>query len=271
MCLYYSIFNTCLPHSYSYAMKKTILLLLTFYFLQSNVAIAQKNTIDSLKQLLQNEKQDTSRVLLLNHLSSVYLLNIQDSALAFGQKGYALSMKIGFTKGAAISLNRIGNTFLGMGNYPKALELHLASLKMAEEAKDEITMANAMSNIANDHTYQGNYRLGVDYLLQAIAIAKKLDDTYRLARFMSNLGDSYELLDILDSARFYCNQAYDMSLKTGDWETAGNSLNSLGNTYAKMGQDAIAMGNYNLSLDYYNMEDNDLALSDSYLGIAKLF
>ncbi len=251
-------------------MKKTILLLLAIYFVQANVT-AQNKAIDSLNQLLKNEKRDTSRVLLLNMISQLYVTHMPDSALALAQQCFSISKKIGFKKGEAISMNRMANAFNTTGNYPKALELHLASLKIAEEVGDQITMANAMSNIADDYTYQGNHHLAVSYLLKAIDIAKKLGNRDKLARFTVNLGDSYEKLDMLDSARTYANQGFDLAVEVKDNESVGNSLNNLGNIYSKMGQDVIAMANYKMSLPYYLQENNEGALGEPYLGIAKLF
>ncbi len=44
-----------------------------------------------------------------------------------------LSRKIDCEKGEALSLNRIGNASDNFGNYPKAIEVHLESLKMNEK------------------------------------------------------------------------------------------------------------------------------------------
>lgn len=251
-------------------MRKNIRFTLLILLIQITVVFAQTAPIDSLKQLLQNEKQDSSRVLLSGQLSKLYLFNKPDSALAMSQKGFALAKKISFTKGEAISLNGIANAFTYMGNYPKALGLHLASLKMAEEIKDKNLMRIANANIATDYAYQGNYRQSIAYTLKALAIARNLNDKHGIVNSFLDLGDSYEKIGILDSARTYTNQAYDLAVQLKDRYAIGIALNNLGNTYAKMGQDAVATANYNLALPYLLQTGNEDCLCELYLGMATL-
>ena len=107
-------------------MKKIILLLLVS--LSLSYSHAQPNVRDSLNQLLQKEKSDTSRVLLLAQLSFHYSSSKPDSAMLLALKGFDLSRRIGFTKGEAASLNGIGTAYSVLGNYPKAMEVYLQAL-----------------------------------------------------------------------------------------------------------------------------------------------
>ncbi len=245
--------------------------LLFLCFLQIEFAEAQTNAIDSLKHLLQNEKQDTSRVLLLNQLSKLYVQNTPDTALILGQQGFTLAKKIGFTKGVAASLNRMANAFSITGNYPKALELHLESLKMAEDAKDENIMRTALVNIGGDYISQGNYRQSISYTLQALSLAQRVDYKPTILNSLVNLGDDYEKLGILDSARLYTNRGYDLAVQLDNTDLIGIALNNLGNIYSKMEQPGVAMANYNLCLPYFIQAEDEEGLCEAYLGIAALF
>lgn len=247
------------------------LLLLLMIASQAAIIHAQANAIDSLGLLLQTEKQDTSRVLLLNQLSRLYLRSSADTAAVFARQGLVLAKKIGFAKGEAIALTRMGNVFHFRGNYPKALELHLEGFKKAEAAGDEKTIEVTLSNIAIDYNALGNYRSTVDYSFKALAIARHLDDKNGIITCLGNLGDSYEKLNILDSARLYTIQAYDIAEQLNNTNRVAIILNNLGNIYSKMGQDAVAMANYNLCVPYYLEENNQDGLCEAYLGMAKLF
>ena len=113
-------------------MKKIILLFLMVLF-SSATLNAQTNPIDSLKQLIQNEKQDTSRALLLFQLSRQYNFSKPDSALLFARQAVELSRKINFKKGEATGLRGIAAFFANTGNYPASLEINLQALKISEE------------------------------------------------------------------------------------------------------------------------------------------
>ena len=78
-------------------MKKIILLLLVT--LSVNYSDAQTNVRDSLKQLLQKEKTDTDRVLLLAELSFQYFESMPDTAMLLALEALTLSKRIGFKRG----------------------------------------------------------------------------------------------------------------------------------------------------------------------------
>jgi len=108
-------------------MKKIILFL--FISLSVVTLSAQTNSQDSLRQLLIKEKTDTGRVLRLADLSFEYMESKPDTTMLLALEALALSRHIGFVKGEAESLNRIGNADSVLGNYPKAMEVWLQALK----------------------------------------------------------------------------------------------------------------------------------------------
>ncbi|MFO7673576.1 MAG: tetratricopeptide repeat protein, partial [Lutibacter sp.] len=253
-------------------MKKIMVLFVAILLLQNLPVVAQTSAADSLKQLLQIERQDTSRVTLLNLLSRQYYFNYPDTALVYGQEALALARNIGFIKGEVMSLLRIGTVFSVIGNYPKALEFNLEALRKAESIKNERFTFNALTNLGIDYGLMGNYREGINYMLKALDMARRMDDKLGIFDNLGNLGDAYEKLNILDSARLYTIQAYDLSiqLNLGGLPT-GLVFNNLGNIYSKMGQDEVAMANYNLSVPLYLKDGNFDGLSEAYLGMAMLF
>ena len=245
---------------------KTFLLLLL-----PAVTFAQTNIVDSLNRLLQNEKQDTSRVKLLNQISDAYSNSKPDTALVLAQQALALARKTGFATGEIGSLRLSGNVFWNIGNYPKALQLYLEALKKAEASEDNISVGRVLSNIGGVYTAQNNYRQSIVYYLKSLAIGKTFNNERVIIINLLNLGDSYEKLNLLDSAINYTSQGYDLALKMRNPDFTGIALNNLGNIYAKMGQDAMAMNNYKLGLPYLKEAENDESLCETYLGMAALF
>jgi tetratricopeptide (TPR) repeat protein len=253
-------------------MKKLMTLFVAIHLLQNLPVAGQTSASDSLKQLLQTERQDTTRVNLLNQLAVQYYFNNPDTALVFGQQALALARKTGFSRGEAGSLNRIGNVFSYTGNFAKALELYLEALKTAEALKDERMSSSVISNIGINYGRMGNHREGINYMHRSLDLSKRLDNKTMILYNFLNLGDAYEKLGILDSARLYTIQAYDLSVQpeTGN-ELTGATLNNLGNIYSKMGQNAVAMANYNLCIPFFEKDDDFEGLSEAYLGMARLF
>ena len=245
--------------------KLFLLLLIPFF---SN---AQTNRIDSLQQLLKKETKDTSRVLLLNQLGTAYMYSKPDTALLLSQQALPLSKKAGFTKGEAASLLLMGNVFINTGNYPKALEALLQALKKYEAIQDKEGIQMVTSNLGNIYNFQGDYRHSINYVFKSLALSKSLGIQRRTAVALINLGDSYEKLNMLDSAKYYTIQAYNLSSQLKNKDFIGTSLNNLGNICSKMGNDTAAMRNYRSSNAYYREERDDAGLCETYLGMAKLF
>ena len=245
---------------------KIFLLLLLSHFCK-----AQTNTIDSLKKLLQTEKQDTGRVMQLYQLSKSYLYLKPDTALLLAQQSLSLSNKIGFAKGEAISMNLIGNMFTSTGNYLKALQLKIKALKIAETTQDKITIAYSLGSISNDYSFIGDERRAIDYALKALVICKATNNVRGVGIITSNLGDSYEKLNMLDSALIYTSRGYDLALQQKNKYGTGLALVNLGNIYLKMGQPGFAMSKYRLGIPFLSERNDPEAFSEIYLGMARVF
>src|SRR4249920_3887500 len=117
-------------------MRKLIVLLMLLYCCSSTVFAQDKKT-DSLRRLLSTTKEDTSRVLLLEEIATTFIYSIPDTALFIAQEGLQLSHKIDFKKGQLLCLRVTGVVFQNTGNYPRALEVYLQALKIAEEINDD--------------------------------------------------------------------------------------------------------------------------------------
>ena len=232
---------------------------------------AQTNTVDSLKKLLQIEKQDTGRVMQLYQLGRSYLYSKPDTALLLAQQGLSLSNKIGFVKGEALSMNLIANVFRLTGNYLKALQLHMKALKIAETSQDKITIAIVLANTGADYTSTGDYRRSIDYTFNSLVINKATNNLHGVVITTLNLGDSYEKLNMLDSALIYTSRAYDLVVQQKDIFLTGLALSNLGNIYFKMGQPGLAMSKYRLSIPFLLEINDPESLSETYLGMARVF
>jgi signal transduction histidine kinase len=234
-------------------------------------SVAQTRTIDSLKQLLNSEQPDTSRVILLTQLSQAFSISRPDTAMVLSQQLLTLAKKIGYIKGEVGGLNGIANVFRNTGNYVKALEIYLQALKKAEAINDKGAMATTLSNMANVYADQGDERQAVTYTRQAIMAAKSVSNQRLVLTSSLNLGDSYENLNQLDSAKAYTIQAYDMALKMNNDRVLGIALNNLGNIYSKLGRNAVAMSYYRRGMPFLKETGIEDGLCETYLGMADLF
>ena len=231
----------------------------------------QTNKIDSLKALLQNEKQDTGRVYLLSQLSYEYENSKPDTALALAQQGLLLARKNHFAAGEIACLNMTGLLFITIGNYPKALEYLLESLKKSEAINEESAIATELGNIGIVYASQGDHRQSIDYNLRALPIDKHLGLKRNIAIVALNLGDSYEKLNMPDSAIYYTMQCYALCMELKYVDLMGIALNNFGNIYSSIGRDDTALKYYRADFPYLKQADDDDDFCETYLGLAKIF
>lgn len=253
-------------------MKKIVLLLLPAFFCLTNTnAQIIANARDSLKILLQKEKRDTSRVMLLVELGRAYQSNSPDSAMLLLMEALSLSQRIGFVKGEASSLIRIGGAYGNVGNYTKAMQVWLQAMKLSEKNNYLDGMAITNNNIGGIYFTQGEYHQAINYLLKAKKLNEQMNDKRALALNLSSLGRNYFGLKQYDSARVFAQQAYDLGSKINNPRTTGFALNTLGSINSQTGQKKLALEYFRLSIPYLMLSKENVGLSSTFLEMAKLF
>src|SRR6185295_5617918 len=121
---------------------KNIFLLILIILVGVEASFAQYSKIDSLKKVLVNVKDDTSRLNTLNRICNGYTFMCDYAqALDYGNIELDLAQKIGWRKGIAQSYINIGAIYQDQGDYPSALDAGLKGLKMSEEISDKLLIA----------------------------------------------------------------------------------------------------------------------------------
>jgi tetratricopeptide (TPR) repeat protein len=254
----------------NYFMKASMIgmLLLLLFSFDGN---GQKATSDSLKHLLNKEKQDTSQVLHLAELSRMYLASKPDTSWLFAQMGLSLARKIKYERGEAGCLRMIGIIMEETGNYPNSLEILLKALKIYENINDIGGMAHCNINIGNSYEDQGDLTQGLLYYFKAKPVFEAIHDDRLRAITSLDIGNNYEHADRLDSALIYTQQVYNQEAELKDTDLRGLASCNLGNIFTKMKQDDIAMGYYRQSIPDIEAMDENEALCEATLGMAGLF
>ena len=250
-------------------MRKILILLISC--ITVNFVHAQSHIRDSLNKLLQQHPADTTRVLILGDLCLEYLESKPDSTLILAVEALALSHKLGYVKGEAVSLNRISNAYDAFGNYPKSMEYLLQALKINEKIHNEDGLQRNSNNIGIIYFQQGDYRQALEYYFRAKALAEKLNNKRSLSIIVGNIGDAYYHMKVYDSARLYSQQGHDIASAINYPRMIGACLYFLGNIHLATGQHRLAMEYYRMSVPNLVKAENFGRLSTAYSGMAKVF
>ena len=228
--------------------------------------------MDTLKKHLSlNSTPDTQRVLLLANLAYVTAFMKPDSGMLYAQKGVDLARKIGFMKGEVDCKRSMGVSMWLAGEYSEANELLLGALKYAKSINDSSWQTDIYRDLSANNRDQGNYQEGLMYSFKAIELSKfnkhfidELELSYMEA------GAIYQEMNILDSALYYLHQVNLPDNPNNDGFRGFNFL-MIGRTYAKMGNDALALKYYKLSIEALAESNNTKDMVVVYNSMAKLY
>src|SRR6185312_9111635 len=232
---------------------------------------AQKKEISALRSQLQERIPDTARVELLRKLSMQIQSVKPDSALLFAQQGLSLAQKIGYKKGEADCLDRLGVVLWKNGKYDRALSCAIGSLKIREENKDRAGQLISLNDIGIIYADQNDYNRALQYDFKAKAIADQLHNKRNKSIILSNIGHCYIKLNRIDSALSFEMQAYEIQQALNDKDALPNTLSILGDINFQMTHVALALEYYRLSAGLAIKNNDQIGLADTYNSIAALY
>ncbi|MGZ0016757.1 adenylate/guanylate cyclase domain-containing protein [Yeosuana sp. AK3] len=225
--------------------RQVSLIIVAFFLMLSSLVFAQKNTIDSLKKIVETGVKDTSMVVALNQLSKE-VLNTEDikQSLEYARKANALAIELKYTRGRAYSLKNIGLAQYYQGDYLNVLDSWTRSLKEFESIHDTIGIANLVNNLGAIYYSQGSNVKALDYYLRSLNISEKLKDPLRISSALLNIGGLYAEMMNFDKALEYYNKFNDYRNELNDPQLTNGYLMGVGEVYFKKGL-------YDEALNYY--------------------
>ena len=153
--------------------------------LLGGVGVGLAQNLDSLWTVYNNKTQaDTNRLKAIDALAKSYSSNEPDSAILLAEQELKLANSIHNDKAkkwVAKALNIIGIAFKNKGNYPKALEYQLKSLKLNEEIGDKKNMSACCNSIGIIYFNQANYPKALEYYLMSLKICEETVNAKGLA------------------------------------------------------------------------------------------
>ena len=222
-------------------------------------------------QLLAAEKTDSNRVKLLWRMAEYINIYNPDTALTLAQEALSLARSIKYIEGESRSLGLIANTFIKIGNYPRALDFNLQKLQIEEKRTIPRNLASVFMNIGIVHAYLEEYRTALEYYFKADSMIRKFNITAFLFNINLNIGDTYDRLNVLDSAFLFYTSSLREAKKLQNDNYIGASLTGLGHIYRKQSNFLLAKESYLSAITHLQAGNDDDLLCEVYLGLANLY
>ena len=250
-------------------MRKFLLILVSWICVSA--AWSQSSSLDSVRNLLSKSKPDTNALRLMSYLAYGYSYFNPDSSYYFGRQEYILAGRLGDKLFEADGLIKMGFALRQMGNYPKALEYGLQSLKISEQKNDQAFISYAVSEISTVYYFQKDGKNCIAYAFRALNLHKSTTDFSNLAGLYQQISSGYELMKMYDSSLFYIQKSYQMALKSHDEQMIAYGHENLADGYFELHKDSLAFMNYKLAFPYFVSHPESEGTCEAALSLAQLF
>lgn len=248
--------------------KRCYIVVVCAALLLTGVTFGQNKRIDSLLSLLSQEK-DTSRVNILNKLSSSYWYIDPKKTIYYAEEALSLASKLNFKKGMITAYNNSGIGYYQQNKYDEALQWYNKALGLNRATGNFLGEGHVLSNIGLIYWKQGALALAVEYYLQALKIWEDHQLEDEMASLFDNLGNVYNEQEEYDRALSYYLKAVAIQKKyAGNEHERSMTLSNIGTAYLGKRQNQEALNYFLQSLELLPEDDKESrAVSLSNIGL----
>lgn len=227
--------------------------------------------IDSLRNILKTEKQDTNTVQALYKLC--YFLRDDSSliALSYGKKALELAIKINYKKGIAASYNNLGTVYSNMGEQEKAIKYYLKSYELKKLLNDYNSLANTLTNIGVIYKRDLNYNQALYYFNLAESYANKINSPEFIGKLNYNIANLYYDINNNDSALKLLKLLRINNKLINDTLFQIDILNSISSVYTNISKPKVGLAYIDSAMYLYTLLHKNKKIHPLYLQKANCF
>ena len=266
---------------------------------------------DSLVALLNESNANADKARLLIRLAEVYHKKSTSRSVGYAQKALELSEKLNYQKGIGESMyylaigqfnqskftiaqdyltkasilyrgiddqkgvanaqKQIGRIYDRLGDYEKALEHHVNSLKINESLNNQRGMAAAYLEISRVYYHRSDYFKSLEYCREALSIAQTIDADALLAESYKNLATTYQKIAEYKQALTYYQRALKIFQQLEDQKNISTTLLGIGEVYIGAQQSNKALENLLKARKIQQAVGDQEGLGYTSLGIGRVY
>jgi class 3 adenylate cyclase/uncharacterized protein HemY len=219
---------------YSYKKIKIMQKIILIFILIGLQTNAQTN-LDSLYNVWQDKTQTDSirSRAFIDYIWDGYLFSQPDSAFILAEELKQYVKKNIDSSRIGVALYIQANSFYLRGNYDKAIEYHMESLKLDELRNDKHGVATSFKAIGLLYSAQGNYTKALNYHKKSLKINRELNNDRGIASSLNNIGNIYSDVEDYDFALKYLFDALELYKTLNDKLAESTVYNNIGNIFRK--------------------------------------
>ncbi|MCH7657786.1 MAG: tetratricopeptide repeat protein [Bacteroidetes bacterium] len=246
-----------------YILITVILLLIRVY-----PSFAQSRMIDSLNMSLATAN-DTNKIYILIKLSSLIRDVSYQRSIDYVTEAKKTAVMLGYQKGIADAVNRLGNIFYSEEQYKEARDYYFEAMKLREINNDLDGLASSYHNLGLANYYLSDYKESLKYFNKSSSIREKIGDSNKIAVGYHNLADIHYRLAHFDEAIDFNKKALALYRKSGNINDELQILWQLGEAYFAMDKTSLALKSLQQGIDmgiHSGSRENELSLLELTVG-----
>ena len=212
---------------------------------------------------------NTALVNALLQQSKEQLSDAPDKARSLAIEAKNLAEKIVFLKGKGYALKYMGLADYSQSKLLEALGSWNESLQIFENLKDDIGIANLLSNISAVYSDQGNDEKALEFSLRSLKLSEKAGDKLRILTALNGVGGIYyNKKATYDKALSYYLQALPIGEELGEKDAMGVIFANVADIYFYQGDLAKSLSYYQKSINAFgDLPNSSYALN----GIGNIY
>jgi class 3 adenylate cyclase/Tfp pilus assembly protein PilF len=219
-------------------------------------AWSQQKQIDSLKTVIAEAEEDTSKVESLLNIANYFYRTDPEQALQYATEARDLAEQLGYQNGLGYAYKGLGMGYYFQSNYIEALVNWKRSYEVFEQAGNTNGMANMLNNLGAVYYNRGDNSNAIEYYLKSLKASEDINDTLRIATALMNIGAVYYSKQAThDMALEYYKRALPLSEILDDQDAIGTVTVNMGQIYLDNGDDTAALFYFEKALDAYRKSE----------------
>ncbi len=213
-----------------------------------NISLQKRHFMDSVGQVLETTRQDSTKIQAALTLSSAYMQTNQiDSALTLARKALGMAETEGNASRKYAAYSQMGQLQLRLSDYPQALINFQNALLVAESLQNPSAKTTALQYIGKVYENQSQVEKALEYYQKGYEIEKDRENNLNTLTFvLSNIANAYTYLQQFDLALQYQLEALELrkNAEIVNPLNLGYSYNDIAFIYSSTGDLETALDSY---------------------------
>lgn len=245
-------------------------------FFSLNIKAQNNKSVDSLLQLIEHTKIDTTKASYYLKLAKLYEYNNPKQTLHYSKDALELFKSHNNLIGQSKSYELMTSYYNSIGKIDSAKFFTQKGVKVSLLAKDTLKSAGHMSNMAYFQFATGNSEKGLAITDSIMPILQKYNESSTVAKLYTYKSQYYNMQGYPNLSLDITYKALDIYKNLKDKKSTAFCYMLIGNVYQGEGSHDKAIKSFKEAFDLYEALDNKIFLAqaqsyigDSYLGLGE--